>query len=93
MKLTVFANYGVLAHEKKTAFTTVPHEHASASEPFQVTLPDEVHPRRNEAGEVIVTLSGIPYLLSEVLTNAGNGPALRWYDGSAYRTIRLPFSE
>lgn len=89
MKTTIYANYGVLVHEKQTAYTVAPHEHATASEPVTVTIPESLTPRENEAGEIIVTLDGMAYLLSEVLTNAGDKPVIRWYDGAKYQTRSL----
>lgn len=85
----IYANYGVLAHEKETVYTIAPHECATASEPVTVTIPDSLTPRENEAGEIIVTLDGMAYLLSEVLTNAGDRPVLRWYDGRGYKTLSI----
>jgi hypothetical protein len=89
MIVKIYANYGVLAHEKETVYTTAPHEYATVSEPVTVTIPESVTPRENEAGEIIVTLDGTAYLLCEVLTNAGDKPVIRWYDGAKYKTISL----
>lgn len=89
MITTIFANYGVLAHEKEPAYTIAPHEYAASSEPIPVILPADVRAYRNAADEVIVVLDGAAYLLSEVLTNSGSKPVIRWYNGSGYRTITL----
>lgn len=89
MIVKIYANYGVLAHEKETVYTIAPHENATVSEPVTVTIPESVNPCKNEAGEIIVTLDGMAYLLSEVLTNAGNRPVLRWYDGRGYKTLSI----
>lgn len=93
MKVTVYANYGVLAHEKRTAYSTVPMETAKFSEPVVAEIPDSLNPRETEGGEIVITLDGSAWLLSEVLTNAGDKPVLRWYTGSGYKSITLPLAE
>ncbi len=89
MKTTIYANYGVLAHEKQTAYTVRPHAAATLSEPVTVSIPESVNPCTNEAGEILVTLDGTVHLLSEVLTNAGDKPVIHWFDGKGYRTISV----
>lgn len=93
MIVKIYANYGVLAHEKETVYTTAPHEHATLSEPVTVTIPDSLNPCTNEAGEILVTLDGTVYRLFEVLANAGDKPVIRWFDGRGYRTISLASAE
>lgn len=87
MIVKVYANYGVLAHEKETVYTTAPHEYATLSEPILIDLPASVNPRENAFGEILVDLSGMTYLLFEVLNGAKGDVALKWFDGKTYRTI------
>ena len=87
MLTKIYANYGVLAHEKETVYTTVPHEHATHSEPIVIDLPASVNPGENEAGEILVELNGTTYLLSEVLSGTKGDVALKWFDGKTYRYI------
>ena len=89
MLVKIYANYGVLAHEKETVYTTVPHEHATASEPIIINLPASVNPGENEAGEILVDLNGTTYLLAEVLSGTNGDVALKWFDGKNYRFIPL----
>lgn len=89
MIVKIYANYGVLAHEKETVYTTVPHEHATLSEPVLIDLPASVNPRENAAGEILVDLNGMPYLLSEVLGGRKGDVALKWFDGKTYRQIPI----
>lgn len=87
MIVEIYANYGVLAHEKETVYTTAPHEHATLSEPILINLPDSVSPCENFLGETLVTLDGKIYLLSEVLSGRKGDVALKWFDGKTYRQI------
>lgn len=81
MLTKIYANYGVLAHEKETVYTTVPHESATLSEPIIIDLPASANPRENAFGEILVDLNETTYLLSEVLTGTNGDVALRWFDG------------
>lgn len=93
MKITVYANYGVLAHEKRTAYSTAPMQTAKVSEPVAVEIPDSLNPRETEGYGIVVTLDKGVWPLSDVLTNAGDEPVLRWYTGSGYKSIALPLAE
>ena len=93
MKTTIYANYGVLAHEYQTVYTaTAPHGHAKVSEPVIVEIPDDFKPYHNDTGEVVVNVPGIPwpYTLDEVLAAVnGEQPGLRWYDGHKEHRVAL----
>ena len=93
MKTTIYANYGVLAHEYQTIYTaTAPHGHAKVSEPVIVEIPDDFKPYHNDYGEVVITVPGMPwpYMLDEVLTTVnGDLPGLRWYDGHKEHRLTL----
>lgn len=93
MKTTIYANYGVLAHEYQTIYTvTAPHGHAKVSEQVIVEIPDDFKPYHNEAGEVVVNVPGMPwpYMLGEVLAAVdGELPGLRWYDGRKWHRVAL----
>ena len=43
------------------------------------------------SGEPYVTLSGVDYLVREILTNWGDDPALVWYeaDGKHHRLLKV----
>lgn len=98
MKTTIFANYGVLAHEKQVIYTaTAPHAHADAAEQVTVDIPEDYHPYETELCGVAVLLGQhkTPYLLNEALvTMQGNRPGLRWYeDGGEHRKMLAVINE
>jgi hypothetical protein len=94
MKTTIYANHGLPAHEKETVYGT---RHGEIYDEITVDIPDAFE---TVSGELAVELSGMTYLLREVLANANmhgiNGsdsPVLRWYDGSNYHTRKLTVIE
>lgn len=80
MKVNVYASYGVLAHEKQPVYT-VGNPESDINEKITVDIPEKFSPCENEIGDILVTIDGGIYTLHEVLTNKGDKPALRWYDG------------
>lgn len=87
MKTTIYANYGVLAHEKEVVYTTAPTDYATVSEPITVEIPETFHPCENVIGQVLLTIDGSDYLLDEVLTNRGDDPCISWYDGQEFHFV------
>ena len=88
MRYKLYASYGVLAHEK----TPIYSDEAPASEAYSiitVEIPDEYPLSENGLGETLIDIYGSTYLLQEVLTNSGDRPALKWYDGQSYYTVPL----
>lgn len=84
MKATIYANYGVLAHEYQTIYTTnAPHCHATVSDKLEIEIPDEFHPYLNETEDIVITIPGMSwqYMLDEVIGCADGFPAICWYDG------------
>lgn len=68
MKATIYANYGVLAAEKRCVYTFPGSaEIAGVSERLDVIIPDKFAPRETEDGNVVLTIDGYEYLLSDVL--------------------------
>lgn len=82
MKLKAFANYGVLAHEKKVLFTAdLPSGKATYSEEVEIMLPEGFDISENASGEQLITVpDGIIYLANEILNGYEESPALSWYD-------------
>lgn len=93
MRITIWANYGTLAHEKEVVYSIAPSE---ISEAIHVEIPDAYE---TVSGAIAVTVDPAPYgepsalMLQELLGNAnqrGEGgkipdrPVLRWYDGRRY---------
>jgi len=81
MKIRIYANYGVLAHEKQTVYAT--YRIGSCNEPVDVELPDDLDIGYNAADEMLITVDGINYMLDELLDAMPDTerPCLRWYDG------------
>lgn len=89
MTASIFASYRVLGHEGRTFFSLF----APASEFFDkitVTIPAEFAPTLTQAEDVILTIDGVQYLLSEVLTNRGDDPVIAWFDGRNKHWRKLP---
>lgn len=97
MIVKLYANYGVLAHEKEPQFTTdFLRYHAAYIEPVAVEIPDEWIVGRNPYDELLVSADGMGnsyYRLREVLNNHGDNPVIAWHDEKngkyRYRKLRL----
>jgi len=87
-KIKIYAYYGLLAHEKQPVYSPfatsdTPREEVTVEIPFPVW-----HNAMNCPG---VTIDGVDFLLSDVLTNHGDEPAIRWCDGhkTHYRLLKI----
>ena len=80
MKATIYANYGVLGHEKTTVYTaTAPHEHATISEKVTVDIPDSLNPYTTVMDEIgIEPENAYTYTLSDILFAQNDAPAVRY---------------
>lgn len=74
MKLDIYANYGMLANEKRTIYTLTPD--AEANEKVSVIIPDHLIGGENINGDLLISFDGIEYPLADVLTSRYNKPAL-----------------
>lgn len=93
MDVMIYANYGVLAHEKVPVYTIVPCEHAVVSEPFFISIPVSLHPYMTKSGEVALEIANTfaPILLSETLITGADGmPRIRWIDRNGARHTFIP---
>lgn len=89
MTMKIYASMGVLSHEKRPVYT-VGGPAGEIYDELTVELPDGWELDENEAGEPLLTMpTGEVYLASDLLTNADDDPALRWYDGNEYHHIVL----
>lgn len=87
-QLIVYATYGTLAHEKEPVYTA--DGHGEIYDAITVEIPSGITVSTNDAGETLLTTpDGTTYLANEILTNVGDEPALRWYDGADYHTVIL----
>lgn len=91
MIISIYKSYGVLAHEKEPVYTYG----NPASEIYDVAsveIPEAFKPREAvhiASDTILVHVGGYDYLINEVLTNAGDAPALRWSDGDKTHWRRL----
>ena len=75
----IYKSYGVLSHEKKPFYS----ECAPASDIFEQITVEIPYPTWYTIQDKLgVTIDGVDYLLSDVLTNCGDAPALVWVDGN-----------
>lgn len=90
MKTTIYANYGILAHEKQTIYTVVPTDEATVSEPVTIEIPESFKPWKNEFDQILLTINGKTYFLYEVLYHRAGKPCINWYDGAHSHYVTLP---
>lgn len=84
MKNTIkaFANYGVLAKEKKVVYTAeLPHIHAATSEEITIEIPETFEIGENMMGQTIITTpDGEDFRLNDILSQRNGNPAFKWFD-------------
>lgn len=78
MKTTIYAYYGVLAHEKVPCYS--PYKVEGIRDELTVEIPYPTW--RNYMDDLGVTLGGRDYLLHEVLTDWHGAPALCWVNNN-----------
>lgn len=88
MVIKIYKSYGVLAHEKQP-FYSVSAPASQIYDEIKVQMPCDVWD--TASGEPGVTLGGVEYLVSEILTNWGDAPALVWYedDGKHHKLLQV----
>lgn len=74
IEMTIYANYGLLTHEKQVVYTCAPV--SDIADALHVIVPNVSGV--NAIGDHIITLDGTDYLLGELLTSVNDLPALRW---------------
>lgn len=78
MTVKIYKSYGVLAHEKQPFYSIS----TPASDVYDIVAVDIPFPTwHNYMGDIGVTIDGVDYILSDILTNRGDAPVLMWYDG------------
>lgn len=82
-KLTGYANYGVLAHEKQIIFTVDnKHPHAAVSDKIEMIIPDDFAVSASVSGDILIdTPDGTTYSPKDIISSWGDKPALIWFDG------------
>lgn len=95
MKVTLYASYGVLAHEKKAVYKTHSVSEAVSNDKVDVIIPDDLHPYVTQSDDIAVVMDGTPYLLNDALTSDRSGrPAIRVYERNGKsKTVTLKYCE
>lgn len=88
MTYKLYESYGMLAHEKTPVYSDMLPA-TDAHNVITVEIPDEYTLSENGAGDTLIDIDGETYLLREVLSNKGDNPALKWFDGHKYHTVPL----
>lgn len=85
IEMTIYANYGLLAHEKQVIFSAAPL--CDIADALRVVVPNISGV--NAIGDPIITIDGTDYLLGELLTSINGKPALRWVANGSRHTRML----
>lgn len=88
MIISIYKSYGVLAHEKEPVYT-YGNPASEIYDVVSVEIPETFSPCEAVNDNILVHVGGYDYLINEVLTNAGEAPALRWSDGDKTHWRRL----
>lgn len=88
MIISIYKSYGVLAHEKEPVYT-YGNPASEIYDVVSVEIPETFSPCEAVNDNILVHVGGYDYLINEVLTNAGDAPALRWSDGDKTHWRRL----
>lgn len=83
--MTIYANYGLLAHEKQMIFSAAPL--CDIADALRVVVPNVSGV--NAIGDPIITLDGTDYLLGELLTSINDKPTLRLVANGSRHTRML----
>ena len=82
-KIKIYANYGVLAHEKQTIYTYgAEHPHATYSETMEVEIPEGFEVSESVTGKPLITPPGCDYTyeINEILSHRADEPIFLWVD-------------
>lgn len=90
VQITIYAQYGVLSHEGHPVYAVGRSE---ICDEVTVEIPTELIIGRNAYNDLLLRLGGMIYPLFEALTNAGDRPALRWYDPNSGQCYIRPLKE
>ena len=83
MEVKIYANYGVLAHEKQTIYScSCPHHQADYSEKVTVKIPDELNPYIDKNGFVCIRPdNSYIFVFNEgILYSVNDKPVIRYSD-------------
>lgn len=87
---TIYASYGVLAHEHETLWGVAPYEGACDADRVAVSLPDGYYFCENSAGEVLIEDDeGDTTTLVGSLVKIANDPYLIFPKGTSWTDVPL----
>lgn len=79
-QITIYANYGYIAHEKEIVYSVDPLYDATVSEPVKVEIPKQMLVGKNRYREQLVKFDDdTTWVLRDVLREANDKPVLMWY--------------
>lgn len=80
--IKLYANYGVLAHEKRPTYTEVPAD-CPISDPVEVEVPEWIEVGEFADGSIALTIDGADYRWGDLYlsTDADDRPVITWFDG------------
>lgn len=90
VEITIYAQYGVLGHEKHPVYAFA---RSAICDEVTVEIPGELIIGCSAYYDLLLRLGGMVYPLSKALTNAGDRPALRWYNPRSGRYYTRPLKE
>lgn len=86
-KIKIYANYGMLAHEKEIMYDS---NSADISDYIEITLPNGFSSFYNDFGHVMLqaptNLGGETYSVSEIVTDIYGNPHLQLFDNGKFWT-------
>lgn len=87
-KITLYASYGMLAHEKRPAYSE--GAHGDIYDAVTVELPDYITRHEGADGCGIYDINGALYRLTDLIfTTPSGAPGFAWYDGAKNHCITL----
>lgn len=89
MKVKIYANYGVLGHDKSPVYR-FGYPCSEFYDKYDVIIPDCFKVDLNEANDLLITLSsGDIYLARDLIHTINDSPAFVWFDGLNDHIVKL----
>lgn len=85
--LKLYESWGMLGKEKTPVYSVT----TPATEYYDVITVEMPFPvSENEAGQILVDIDGMTWMLNDVLEARHDAPCIRWFDG--FHTHRAPLT-
>lgn len=91
-ELKIYANYGVLAHEKETIYTAhAPEATAKVSKEVTVYVPEGFEACEGYLGNILINSDKLDftYDLADILGSNDDKPCFTWFDGHKNNGVML----